>query len=197
MYTYIINLIGSGYDQSVESDILLLDISNNDEYVWTNDFIPSPSSTPPTSTQSPSPTLNGNNSPNPSNLGAIVGGVVGSLFGIVLLSFGCFFLYKRNKNKQKRKNTLLISGSDNQITESNITRQNNHESIIIPAPVINNKNGQEILTTNNDKNIALQDMDSDVIKHLKDEVLHSLIQGYQNNSGQGSNSSNIARNNKY
>ena len=30
----IIILIGLGYNQSTESDILLLDISNNDEYVW-------------------------------------------------------------------------------------------------------------------------------------------------------------------
>ena len=46
-------LIGQGYDQSIESDILLLDISNNDEYAWTTSFVPlSPSSPTPSSTVS-------------------------------------------------------------------------------------------------------------------------------------------------
>ncbi|CAB4399935.1 unnamed protein product [Rhizophagus irregularis] len=33
-------LIGCGCDKSVESDILLLDISNNEEYIWTTIFDP-------------------------------------------------------------------------------------------------------------------------------------------------------------
>src|SRR5436190_11018076 len=34
-------LIGTGYNPSTESDVLLLDISNNEEYVWTDYFDPS------------------------------------------------------------------------------------------------------------------------------------------------------------
>ena len=33
-------LIGLGYNQSVESDILLLDISNNENYIWTTTYEP-------------------------------------------------------------------------------------------------------------------------------------------------------------
>ena len=37
----ILNLIGYGYEQDYESDILLLDISNNEEFNWTTHFDPS------------------------------------------------------------------------------------------------------------------------------------------------------------
>ncbi|CAG8783501.1 5949_t:CDS:1, partial [Rhizophagus irregularis] len=32
-----------GYNESEENDILLLDISNKDEYIWTNEYDPSSS----------------------------------------------------------------------------------------------------------------------------------------------------------
>ncbi|RIA87838.1 hypothetical protein C1645_877781 [Glomus cerebriforme] len=41
------------YDKSVESDILLLDISNNDEYVWTTTFDPSASNNTVTTSSLP------------------------------------------------------------------------------------------------------------------------------------------------
>ncbi|CAG8721698.1 19550_t:CDS:2, partial [Rhizophagus irregularis] len=37
---YMVISFGHGYDKSVESDILLLDISNNEEYIWTTIFDP-------------------------------------------------------------------------------------------------------------------------------------------------------------
>ena len=43
----------------------------------------------------------------------MVGAILGSIFGSILLSFGCFFLYRWNKNKQKRKDaTLRIPGHE-------------------------------------------------------------------------------------
>ena len=89
-------LIGSGYDQSVESDILLLDISNNNEYIWTNSFDPS------------MPRSKSKNIP------IIVGAVLGSLFGVLLLLLGGFFLYRRIRKKQDQKDHVMqIPGSDN------------------------------------------------------------------------------------
>ncbi|RIA89140.1 hypothetical protein C1645_825273 [Glomus cerebriforme] len=44
--------LGLGYDKSTESDILLLDISNNEEYVWMtlfNSTAPKSISQPPSS----------------------------------------------------------------------------------------------------------------------------------------------------
>src|SRR5205807_7548327 len=71
---YIIDiLIGQGYDQSSESDILLLDISNINEYNWTNNFdlsSPSPPSSLPPSVSpgatggSPTTTTSDNKPPN-------------------------------------------------------------------------------------------------------------------------------------
>ncbi|RIA89550.1 hypothetical protein C1645_824737 [Glomus cerebriforme] len=99
------NLQGKkSYDNSVDSSILLLDISNNDEYVWATitepnntaqipSLPPSPSS--PSSSSSPSspPSLYSHNSLN--NTSIIVGIII-----VFLLSCIGVFLYKW-KNKQK------------------------------------------------------------------------------------------------
>jgi hypothetical protein len=56
-------LIGQGYTQGVENDVLLLDISNNDEYIWTAFFDPvssSPVSSSPVPSSSPSVEKNTN-----------------------------------------------------------------------------------------------------------------------------------------
>src|SRR5688500_16651956 len=78
---------------STESDVLLLDISNNDEYVWTNIFHPTPP-TPKHVTQT------------------IIGIVIGSLIGGISLLFGGLFIYKKNKNKRKNKKVIPILGND-------------------------------------------------------------------------------------
>src|SRR5436305_9902468 len=110
----------STYDQSVESDILLLDIRNNDEYIWTYNFDPSitlplsssipsaPSATLTPSASSASKTLAPSASASSANIqqnnksSNNIGAIIGSLFSGILISFGSFFLYKWNKNKQKR-----------------------------------------------------------------------------------------------
>jgi hypothetical protein len=84
-------LIGWGYVQSNESDILLLDISNNNEYIWNNNFEPS------IPEDSKSKTV------------AIVCAVLGSVFG-ALIAFGGFFLYRRIKKKQDQKDVTQVPG---------------------------------------------------------------------------------------
>ncbi|RIA83036.1 hypothetical protein C1645_880736 [Glomus cerebriforme] len=87
---YMVISFGFGYDQS-ESDILLLDISNKDEYVWSNTF--EPPVIPVKSVQAKN----------------FTGIIIGSSIGITLLSFGgLFILYKWNKKKQKQKNLASI-----------------------------------------------------------------------------------------
>ncbi|CAB4394376.1 unnamed protein product [Rhizophagus irregularis] len=109
---YMVVSFGDGYDKTVESDILLLDISNNEEYIWTTIFdpkMPSPPPPPPSTLPplpppslppSPSPSSSLSSSP-PNNSGNIAGIVVGSLLSSILLSVGSFLIYKWNKNKQK------------------------------------------------------------------------------------------------
>ncbi|RGB35682.1 hypothetical protein C1646_759019 [Rhizophagus diaphanus] len=121
---YVLDLSGDGYDRKVESDILLLDISKNDEYIWTTKFdhsisnnISSPTSSTPTlsstlsSTLSPtllptlSPSLLPSPSPSPPLLlnNKLVGVIIGSLLSGIFLSVGVFFVYKWYKNRQKQK----------------------------------------------------------------------------------------------
>jgi hypothetical protein len=139
----------------------LLDISNNNEYVWTTIFNPSPPSSPP----SPLPPSSLNNSSN------IAGAVIGSLLvSGIFLSVGSFLIYyKWNKNKRKQK---TIHGSEycnnynqeereisiekdihNDEQEINQISRNknatNHEPIIISD---NDNNEQEILKTPKNEN---------------------------------------------
>src|SRR5688572_3813814 len=89
--------LGSGYDQSIESDILLLDISNDDEYKWTYNFDPLATPVKPETPITPvtptptTPTTQITNDKSSNNNPAMIGAIIGSLFGGILLSFGCFF----------------------------------------------------------------------------------------------------------
>ncbi|CAB5362588.1 unnamed protein product [Rhizophagus irregularis] len=107
---YMVVSFGIGYGKTVESDILLLDISNSEEYIWTTIFDPKMPSPPPSTLPplpspspppSPSPSPSPISSPLPNNSGNITGIVVGSLLSGILLSVGSFLIYKWNKNKQK------------------------------------------------------------------------------------------------
>src|SRR4051812_30708222 len=98
-------LIGSGYVQSSERDILLLDISNNDEYIWTNTF----GLQPPSSPQSPSTTTSVPSSLSSNNEAAMISTAIGGSF---LLAVMCFFLYKWKKNKQAQKNVVPNPGRE-------------------------------------------------------------------------------------
>ncbi|RIA83034.1 hypothetical protein C1645_743361 [Glomus cerebriforme] len=89
---YMVISFGDGYDPLVESDILLLDISNKDEYSWTNTFDLVQSTTE-------SNVINNGDIPLVIKL---IGVIVGSL---TLLTFGGFILYKWNK-KIKRKRII-------------------------------------------------------------------------------------------
>jgi hypothetical protein len=156
----------------IESDILLLDISKNEEYVWTTTFEPPPPPSPSTTVPSPSspsspPPTSQYLPPTPTSTSftpaAMTGAILGSLFGGILLSLGCFFLYKRNKDRKKQTNIVQIPGSDDRgrmliSTERNIHNHGqgamltnpainsmqiprnesttNHEPTIIPAPVV-------------------------------------------------------------
>ncbi|EXX76649.1 uncharacterized protein OCT59_027799 [Rhizophagus irregularis] len=157
---YMVISFGYEYDKTVESDILLLDISNNEEYIWTSMFDPkmpspppsspppsSPPSTPP-STLSPPPSPSPSPSPSPlplpsNNLSNTTGAVLGTLLGGILLSVGSFLIYKWNKNKREQS---TIHGNENY----NDYGQEEKELPIIRdihnyEQVINNNNGQEII----------------------------------------------------
>ncbi|CAB5362582.1 unnamed protein product [Rhizophagus irregularis] len=177
---YMVVSLGEGYDKTVESDILLLDISNNEEYIWTTIFDPkmpsppppSPSTLPPLPPPSPSPS----SSLPLNNSGNTAGIVVGSLLSGILLSVGSFLIYKWNKNKQKtihendnnndysqeEKELPIIRDIHNYEQDINNNEQeiiqmprnensSNHEPIIIP---VNDHHGQEIMQTLQNENTS-------------------------------------------
>ncbi|RGB39869.1 hypothetical protein C1646_801766 [Rhizophagus diaphanus] len=118
---YMVVSFGFGYDPLIESDILLLDISNNNEYIWTYNFVPSYNPDPSSSVSLPSSSIEQSSSPTQSSspshsinlLSAqqfekssftMIVSIVGSLFGGTLLLFGCFFIYRWIKIKREQKN---------------------------------------------------------------------------------------------
>ncbi|PKY57005.1 hypothetical protein RhiirA4_448900 [Rhizophagus irregularis] len=103
-------VLGLGYMREDDNDILLLDISNNDEYAWTTSFVPPsltsqlPTSQLPTS-QSPT------NSSSHSNINTIGGISIGVICGIAL-TVGGFFLYKQYKNRKERSTAISTPGNE-------------------------------------------------------------------------------------
>ncbi|RIA81370.1 hypothetical protein C1645_790557 [Glomus cerebriforme] len=89
---YMVISFGLGYDPSIESDILLLDISNKTEYVWTNTFLNS--QTVPNKPVQPAQSM---------QKVKLIGIIIGSSISITLVSFGVFFLYKWKKKTKCQK----------------------------------------------------------------------------------------------
>ncbi|RIA87051.1 hypothetical protein C1645_828343 [Glomus cerebriforme] len=108
------------YTQGINNDILLLDISNDNEYVWTTIFKPSLSNT-----------INNakSNTPSQSNntAGATIGTVIGSLISGILLTIGSFFLYKWYKNrKDKREQNKAIPTPVREEIRQNVKLSSQH-----------------------------------------------------------------------
>ncbi|PKY25903.1 hypothetical protein RhiirB3_472745 [Rhizophagus irregularis] len=107
---YMVIAFGSGfglnfnYRKNGESDVLLLDIGNSSNYIWTNNFDPN-AVIPPQSSSTSDSTQSDNNSNNKNNTGIIVGVVVGVLGIIIITSLSIFFFIKRRKNLLHEKAT--------------------------------------------------------------------------------------------
>ncbi|GBC04887.1 hypothetical protein RclHR1_05920007 [Rhizophagus clarus] len=201
---YMVISFGGGYDQSTESDILLLDISNVDEYIWTNEFYPptssivpspsaipsltskvsvsSPSATSPPSSNSSSIVSSQSSQLTSSSPTAMIGAVIGSLFGGILLSFVGFYLYRWNRNKYGDKNPYN-NDNNNQyqydhgheiVQPPNDEYTINHQHRSTPASVINNS-GQKSTPTANDGKLTLQGLQQE-IQDLRQIILHNSKQ---------------------
>ena len=133
--------------QGTEDDVLLLDISNNDEYIWTTNFVlqpASPSSVPSSSSLVPSSSV----STSPvtvtvqPNTGVIVGAVIGSVFGGILLTIGSFLFYKRYKNNREQNMIAIPTPGNSNYSNRTIGsflfckryKNNREQNIAIPTP---------------------------------------------------------------
>ncbi|PKY21291.1 galactose oxidase [Rhizophagus irregularis] len=86
---YMVITFGQGYTRDdSDSDILLLDISNNDQYAWTTSFDPTPTII------------------HSSNIGVVIGVVFGSTFVAISLLIGSYYLRKWYKNKKEQTDTI-------------------------------------------------------------------------------------------
>ncbi|EXX62347.1 hypothetical protein RirG_162660 [Rhizophagus irregularis DAOM 197198w] len=101
---------GTGYVRENDNDILLLDISNKDGFVWTTSFVP-----PSLTSQSQSPTSQlPNQSSSHSNIN-VIGVAIGISIGVIggiALTVGGFFLYKQYKNRKERSKAIPTPGNE-------------------------------------------------------------------------------------
>ncbi|RIA79619.1 hypothetical protein C1645_840277 [Glomus cerebriforme] len=146
---YMVISFGSGYDKSIESDILLLDISNNNEYVWTTTFdpsvpnniisttSPSPSPSPSISSSSPSlPSLSSSSQPTNNNY---------SWCNYVITIHG-------NEGYNNHNQEGILTSAERDIGQKSMltmlrnlvtNKTSRNETMAIPAPVINKNNNYE------------------------------------------------------
>ena len=117
---FLSSIIGINYD--IDDDILLLDISNNEEYTWTNDFDPRPPT--PEATMPPTSKIPSSSKDNKDNKPIIIGAVVGSLFGVIVLSLGALLIYKRVQYQRANQNTTTIQTPGNGETYEVLARRN-------------------------------------------------------------------------
>ncbi|CAI2172462.1 2758_t:CDS:2 [Funneliformis geosporum] len=118
---FMVITFGKEYDQTIDNDVLLLDISKNDNYVWTTSF----------DTQIPDPsTVNGE--PPPKNNKSIL--ISASVVSVIIVGFIILtgvFLYKSHKSKKNRAGILRVPGLD--------TSNRKEEILEIPGNVLNNR----------------------------------------------------------
>ncbi|PKY48538.1 hypothetical protein RhiirA4_422250 [Rhizophagus irregularis] len=193
---YMVITFGLGYDRTVESDILLLDISNNEEYVWTTSFDPSvPKSSPPSSSSQTS-----NNS---SNNSKIVGAIVGSLLSEKKIPTESD--YEQAINNEQ--NTIQINDNATNYEPTNDHHGqeiilNSNESMIIPANDHHEQTHKNEFTTNhelivptstlvnnnyNDERLSLQAFKDEMLQavkqenqNLRNEILQVVKENYNN-----------------
>ncbi|POG63819.1 hypothetical protein GLOIN_2v1682078 [Rhizophagus irregularis DAOM 181602=DAOM 197198] len=107
---YMVVTFGTGYVRENDNDILLLDISNKDGFVWTTSFVP-----PSLTSQSQSPTSQlPNQSSSHSNIN-VIGVAIGISIGVIggiALTVGGFFLYKQYKNRKERSKAIPTPGNE-------------------------------------------------------------------------------------
>ncbi len=146
------NLIGDNYNET-GNDILLLDISNNDGYIWTNSFEPQTTPTtslatttttsiaiPPLSTSvSSSPLSSQQSNALSKNIPVVIGIAIGAFIVSISLAFEGVFLYQRNKNKKENKKAISFPGNE--------VKDTNHEILEIPAIRNLNNYRHEIIST--------------------------------------------------
>src|SRR5436305_6971405 len=121
------------------SDVLLLDISNNDEYIWTISFIPNiktDNNTNTSNTSQAQPKTSNLPQFNKNNTGVSVSTIIGSLIGGIALTIGSFFLYKQYKVRKEQSNAIPTPG-ESEYPQGIIkiqTTYDNHGQEIIPIP---------------------------------------------------------------
>ncbi|GBB84241.1 hypothetical protein RclHR1_10870002 [Rhizophagus clarus] len=138
---YMVITFGQGYAQETDKDILLLDISNDNEYIWKTSF--NNNNSTPTITSTPQVTLPISLDPLGSEKeNIIVGAIIGSALGIAI-TLGSFFIYKRKKHikkQDKKPSTQNINNVQPQeilhISSEKDNPHNDREILLIPGNTI-------------------------------------------------------------
>lgn len=156
---------GQGYTQETDKDILLLDISNDNEYIWKTSFDLEKNNTTTTSPIPPGASILP--PPDPEKANIIVSAVIGSAIGIAV-TLGSFFLYKRKKHTKKQ--------DGNQSTPQNVK---DDEILYIPSEKDSNNQQEILLIPGNTRSTTQQNGEKN---EAISEVIVQNAQNAQNDS---------------
>ncbi|CAG8530091.1 6737_t:CDS:2 [Funneliformis caledonium] len=166
---YMVISFGMDYNPNIDNDILLLDIGDEQEYIWTSSFEVNPT------------------------VPVTIGIIIGSVAGCVLLLLGGLFIYKRYTNKKEKNKVVLptpevVGNKDVNRRDINDLR---HE--ILTVPTDNNDDGREI-TSNIDyqrsgslRDVDLKNFKNEMLQIVRQEIQQNLKQDVAQNSEQASN----------
>ncbi|CAB4380055.1 unnamed protein product [Rhizophagus irregularis] len=169
---YMVITFGKGYTQETDKDILLLDISNDNEYIWKTSFdLGKNNSTSKTSPIPPGTSILP--SPDSEKANIIIGAIIGSTIGIAV-TLGSFFLYKRKKHtkKQDGKPSTSQNIKDDKILHISSEKDNNNDNEILHIPSEKD--------SNNDKEILLIPSTTQLNSEKNEAISEVIVQNAQN-----------------
>ncbi|RIA96736.1 hypothetical protein C1645_814920 [Glomus cerebriforme] len=147
---YMVISFGVGYQS--ESDILLLDISNNDEYKWTTKFNPPQNSSK-------------------NNIIPLISIFMGSLVGGILLSIGIFFLHKR---REAKKNLIQIPDKHNSYKTSDYSQAEQEVINDLSSSIQNIDDTMLSFATTNDYDKLRAPESDDTLGYLRNEMIQAV-----------------------
>ncbi|RGB41047.1 hypothetical protein C1646_752568 [Rhizophagus diaphanus] len=206
---YMVISFGDGYDRTVENDLLLLDISNNEEYIWTTKFDPkndtvSPPPPPNNIVGQNQKTINENNNrsnysqeekdnnkqeiiqmprnENTTNHEPVII-PANDYHGQEIIQM------PRNENTTNHEPVIVPAndyhGQEIMQTPKNGNSTNNEPIITAPAVANDNNNynyGQEVISTSNNGRLSSQILKDEILQAVKQEIKNELLQAVRDNN---------------
>ncbi|CAB4393364.1 unnamed protein product [Rhizophagus irregularis] len=177
---YMVVSFGEGYDKLIESDILLLDISNNEEYIWTTIGIHNYEQEINNDAQEIIQIPGNENTTNHEPI----------IISPSVINKNSYYkqeivLSPENENTTNHESIIIPvdyhHGKEIMRTLQNENTTSNHEPAISPSAVVNTNNdnhGQEVISSQLLKDEIIQAIKQEIGQNLKNEILQAVEENF-------------------